>query len=51
MSCYELFVYVVSSALGVAGGCAAGRFPASGKAALALTLVPAAGVGLAMAFC
>jgi hypothetical protein len=47
----ELFVYVVSSVLGVAGGCSAGWFPASGKAALALGLVPAAGVGLAMAFC
>lgn len=48
---FELFVYVVSSLLGVAGGCLAWRFPASGKAALALGLVPAAGVGLALAFC
>jgi hypothetical protein len=47
----ELFLYVVSTVLGVAAGCWAWRIPASGKAALALGLVPVAGVGLAVAFC
>jgi hypothetical protein len=48
---FELFVYLTSSVLGVIGGCSANRLPASGKAALLLALVPAAGVGLSMAFC
>jgi hypothetical protein len=48
---FELFVYIVSVALGIMGGCLAGQFPASGKMALALCFVPAAGVGLSMMFC
>ena len=48
---FEIVVYVLASVLGVIGGCSANRFPASGKLALLLGLVPGAGVGLSMAFC
>lgn len=48
---FELVVFALASVLGVVGGCWANRFPASGKLALLLGLVPAAGVGLSMAFC
>jgi hypothetical protein len=49
---FELFVYTVASALGVAVGWAARWLPASGKFALAVgLLLPPAGVGMAMAFC
>lgn len=47
----ELVVYALASVLGVIGGCSANWFPASGKFALILSLVPAVGVGLSMAFC
>ena len=48
---FEPFVFVLGAVLGVVGGCSAGRFSASGKFALALSLVPAAGLGLSIAFC
>ncbi len=44
-------VFILGAVLGVVGGCLAGRFPASGKFALALGFVPAAGLGLSIAFC
>jgi hypothetical protein len=40
-----------AAASGVVGAVASGRLPASGKAAVALGLVPVAGVRLAVAFC
>lgn len=46
----ELSFVVLSSVLGVIGGCSASRFPASGMVALALGLVPAAGLWLSIAF-
>lgn len=48
---FELVCYVLASVLGVVGGCSANRFPPSGKIALMLALLPAAGIGLSMAFC
>ena len=48
---FELSLYIIAAVLGILGGCSANRFPASGKAALVLGLVPAAGLGLSMAFC
>ncbi len=48
---FEMVLFALASVLGVIGGCSANRFPASGKAALILGLVPAVGVGLSMAFC
>lgn len=47
----ELLYYLGVSAVGVVAGVLAGRLPASGKVALALCVLPPAGVGLGMAFC
>ena len=46
-----LFCYYVAFAAGIAGGCFAHRFRASGKRALAIGLVPALGEMLQLAFC
>lgn len=48
---FEMVFYILVAVLGVVGGCSANRFPASGKVALLLAIVPAAGLGLSMAFC
>jgi hypothetical protein len=48
---FELSVLVVLTVAGIIGGCSASRFTASGKAALALGVVPVAGLGLSIAFC
>jgi hypothetical protein len=48
---FDPFVYILGAVLGVVGGCLAGRFPASGKLALALGFGPAAGLGLSITFC
>lgn len=47
----ELMGFILVAVLGVVGGCSANRFPASGKVALLLAIVPVAGLGLSMAFC
>jgi len=47
----NLVFYIVAMALGIIGGLSANFFPASGKAALILSLMPPAGIGLSLAFC
>jgi hypothetical protein len=46
-----MFIGLFAAVAGVVGGIFLGRLPASGKAALALGLVPVAGLRLSMAFC
>jgi len=48
---FELSVFILGSVLGVVGCCSAGLFPASGKLALAIGLVPPAGFGLSILYC
>lgn len=47
---FEMFVTLLASAVGIAGGVLLRGLRASGKVAQALGLAPAAGVGLAIAF-
>jgi hypothetical protein len=51
MSALELYVTLLSLAVGMAGGCLSFRLPASGKAAFVLALSPLLGVWLASKFC